>query len=192
MFHDRSASQVVERAARWFVEGRRLDMQGLADELGVSRSTLFRRVGGREELLGRALWSVTARSLDVAGKRWERNRPPTALHTTGALHQFNAIVAESVGLRKLFDEEPAAAMRVLTEPRGRIQNGVVAAIEALLAWDIDEFGLVPIIETEALAYAIMRIGESFLYADVLAARSVDVEKANRLQEALIESCRPPA
>ena len=40
-------ARIVSTAARWIYQGRRLDMQGLADELGVSRVTLFRRVGGR-------------------------------------------------------------------------------------------------------------------------------------------------
>jgi AcrR family transcriptional regulator len=184
-----SAPDAVERAARWFIDCRRLDMQGLAEELGVSRATLFRRVGGREVLLGQALWAVTERSLAVAAKRWEREKPAAALHTTGSLRQFNAIVAESRGLRRLLDDEPALAMRILTDPRGRIQPGIVSAIEETLRWDMDEFGLDPLIEPGDLAYALVRIGESFLYADVLAARKPDVEKANRLQRALIEGPR---
>ena len=183
-------ADAVERAARWFVDGRRLDMQGLADELGISRATLFRRVGGREVLLGRALWAVTERSLAVAAKRWEREKPADALHTTGALRQFNAIVAGSAGLRRLLDDEPGTAMRILTDPRGRIQPGVVAAIADSLRWDVEEYGLDPIIEPEDLAYALVRIGESFLYADVLAARKPDVDKADRLQRVLIEGPRP--
>ena len=182
--------EAVERAARWFIDCRRLDMQGLADELGISRATLFRRVGGREALLGRAMWAVTERSLAVAAKRWERDRPAEALHTTGSLRQFNAIVAESKGLRRLLDDEPTLAMRILTDPRGRIQSGIVAAIEETLRWDMDEFGIDPIIDPGDFAYALVRIGESFLYADVLAARKPDVEKANRLQRALIEGARP--
>ena len=43
-----NAARIVGTPARWIFEGRRLDMQGLADELGVSRVTLFRRVGSRE------------------------------------------------------------------------------------------------------------------------------------------------
>jgi len=77
-------------------------------------------------------------------------------------------------------------MRVLTDPRGRVQTGIVAFIEDLLRRDVAEFGLVTLIEPEALAYALVRLGESFLYADVLAARKPDVATANRLQQALIE------
>ncbi len=162
-------------------------MQGLADELGVSRVTLFRQVGGREELLSRALWVLTERALETAAARWEAERPAGELHTPGTGRHINAIVSQSKGLRRLLDDEPALALRVLTDPRGRVQTGIVAFTEALLRRDIDEFGLASLIEPEALAYALVRLGESFLYADVLAARKPDVVTADRLQQALVES-----
>lgn len=184
------SARIVAVAARWITDGRRLDMQGLADELGISRVTLFRRVGGRESLLGEALWWLTERTLEVAAARWEGERPPGALHTTGTGRHINEIVTQSAGLRRLLDEEPALALRVLTDPRGRVQTGIVAFVEDLLRRDIAEFGLVTITEPDALAYALVRLGESFVYADVLAARKPDVATANRLQQALVEGIGP--
>jgi hypothetical protein len=49
---------------------------------------------------------------------------------------------------------------------------------------------VTIIEPHALAYALVRLRESFLYADVLAARQSEVAKADRLQPALVEGIVP--
>jgi Tetracyclin repressor-like, C-terminal domain len=181
-----AGARSVELAARWIIDGRRLDMQGLADELGISRVTLFRRAGSREALLSKALWLLTQRMLQVAAARWEAERPEGELHTPGTGRHINALVSRSPGLRRLLDDEPALAIRVLTDPRGQVQTGVVAFIEGLLRRDIAEFGLVTIIEPDALAYALVRMGESFLYADVLAARKPDVTTANRLQQALIE------
>jgi AcrR family transcriptional regulator len=186
----RAASRYVLLAARWVCEGRRLDMQGLADELGVSRATLFRHAGGREALLGKALWMLTERTLDAASARWEAQRPEGELHTPGTGRQLNAIVSQSRGLRRLLDDEPALTLRVLTDPLGPVQPGIVTFVEALLRRDIEEFGLVTIIEPNALAYALVRLGESFLYADVLAARKPDVATADRLQQALIEGILP--
>ena len=182
--------RIVSTAARWIYEGRRLDMQGLADELGVSRVTLFRRVGSREELISQALWRLTERMLEIAVERWEAERPEGELHTPGTIRHINAMVAGSQGLRRLLDDEPALTMRVLTDPRGRVQSGIVALNEELLRRDMAEFGLVTIIEPSALAYALVRLGESFLYADVLAARKPDVATANRLQQAIIEGILP--
>jgi AcrR family transcriptional regulator len=184
------SARVVALAARWVRDGRRLDMQGLADELGVSRVTLFRHVGSREALLSKALWVLTECTLETAAARWEAERPADELHTPGTGRHINAIVSQSKGLRRLLDDEPALAMRVLTDPRGQVQAGTVAFVEQLLRRDVAEFGLVTLIEPGALAYALVRLGESFLYADVLAARKPDVETANRLQQALLEaSCR---
>jgi AcrR family transcriptional regulator len=184
------SARIVTTAARWIYEGRRVDMQGLADELGVSRVTLFRRVGSREELISQALWRLTERMLDIAVARWEAERPEGELHTPGTIRHINQMVAGSHGLRRLLDDEPALTMRVLTDPRGRIQSGIAAFNEELLRRDMDEFGLVTIIEPSALAYALVRLGESFLYADVLAARKPDVEAASRLQQAIIEGILP--
>ncbi len=187
---DARSARFVARAAQWIDEGRRLDMQGLADELGVSRVTLFRRVGSREALLSKALWNLTGRMLEMAAARWEAERPEGELHTPGTGRYINTLVSESAGLRRLLDDEPALTIRVLTDPRGLVQTGIVAFIEDLLRRDVAEFGLVTLIEPGALAYALVRLGESFLYADVLAARKPDVATANRLQQALIEGILP--
>ncbi|HKD99041.1 MAG TPA: QsdR family transcriptional regulator [Micromonosporaceae bacterium] len=184
-----ASTRIVNRAARWVYAGRRLDMQGLADELGVSRATLFRRAGGREELLANALWVLTQRTLELAAERWEAERPPGALHTTGTGRHLNTLVSESKGLRRLLDDEPALTLRLLTDPKGRIQQGIVDFVEASLRRDMAEFGFVPLIDPGALAYALVRLGESFLYADALANRRPDVETANRLQQALVEGIR---
>ena len=185
-----NAARIVSTAARWIYEGRRLDMQGLADELGVSRVTLFRRVGSREELISQAIWRLTERMLQLAVERWEAERPEGELHTPGTIRHINVMVAGSTGLRRLLDDEPALTLRVLTDPRGRVQSGIVAFNEVLLRRDMEEFGLVTIIEPSALAYALVRLGESFLYADVIAARKPDVVAASRLQQALIEGILP--
>ena len=186
----RRSARIVAAAARWVQDGRRLDMQGLADELGISRVTLFRRIGSREALLGKALWLLTQCTLETAAAQWEAERPEGELHTPGTGRYINAIVSESTGLRRLLEDEPALAIRVLTDPHGQVQTGVAAFVEDLLRRDIAEFGLVTIIEPDALAYALVRLGESFLYADVLAARKPDVETVNRLQQALIEGILP--
>ena len=48
---------------------------------------------------------------------------------------------------------------MITDPRGRIRSGIVAFNEVLRR-DMVEFGLVPVIEPGALAYALARLGES--------------------------------
>jgi hypothetical protein len=56
---------------------------------------------------------------------------------------------------------------------------------------MDEHGYVPIADPADLAFALVRLGESFLYADVLAARQPDADAANRIQRALVEGAWVP-
>jgi hypothetical protein len=74
---------------------------------------------------------------------------------------------------------------VLTDPRGRVQPRVVEAIADLLAADVERGEVVPLLDVTDLAYAIVRLGESFLYADVLVDRPPDVDAATRLTEMLL-------
>ena len=147
-------------------------------------------MGSREELLSRALWLLTERMLGngggAVGGRTAGGRTAHAGHRAA----YQRDVAQSKGLRRLLDDEPTLAIRVLTDPRGRVQSGIVAFVEDLLRRDVEEFGLVTLIEPNDLAYALVRLGESFLYADVLAARKPDVATANRLQDALVEGILP--
>ena len=181
----------VALAAEWVRDCRRLEMQGLADELGISRVTLFRQVGTREDLLDKALWVLTEASLEAAVQRWEAQRPARALHSPGTFRHFNGIVSRSKGLRRLLDEEPALTIRVITGSGRTVRTGVVDRVESVIRRDIAEFGLVPLIEPGALAYALVRLGESFLYADVIADRQPDVDTADQLQRTLIEGVLRP-
>src|SRR6266508_926332 len=44
-------------ARRRWLAGERLDMGGLARELGISRATLYSWVGSKERLIGEVIWS---------------------------------------------------------------------------------------------------------------------------------------
>jgi AcrR family transcriptional regulator len=181
----------IELAARWIVGGRRLEMQGLADELGVSRVTLFRHIGTREELLGEALWLLTEQTLQLAARRWAAERREGELYSIGTGRNINSFVSRSAALHTLLAQEPSLTIKVLTDPTGRVQSGVVAFVEAMLRRDMDEHGYVPIADPADLAFALVRLGESFLYADVLAARQPDADAANRIQRALVEGAWVP-
>ena len=179
----------IELAARWIVHGRRLEMQGLADELGCSRVTLFRNIGTREQLLAEALWLLTEHTLQLAARRWEAERCEGELYSIGTGRHINMLVSRSAALHTLLGQEPALTIKVLTDPKGRVQTGVVAFVEATLRRDMAEHDYVPIADPADLAFALVRLGESFLYADVLAARTPDADAANRIQQALIAGTR---
>ena len=190
------ADEIVRTAAHWIDRGVRLDTRTLATELGISRSTLFRRVGNREDLMGDALWYMGNGTMTAATRAWEKAHGPSVRSPDGELRclaimrQYRSDIAGNEGFRRLLDDEPTVAIRVLTDPHGRVQPRVMAAHVALLGRDVEDGGFVPAVSLDSLCYAIVRLGEAFLYSDVLASRAPDLAAASTLLAALVEGHVP--
>ncbi|GAB3459683.1 QsdR family transcriptional regulator [Actinophytocola sediminis] len=187
----------MRAAARWIGRGARLDTRTFAADLGISRSTLFRRVGNREDLMGEALWYMADRTMAAAERDWraangDRVRDAAGeLRCLAVMRQYRSDIAGNQGFRKLLNDEPTVGIRVLTDPNGRVQPRVMAAHVGLLRRDIDGGGFRPAVSVESLCYAIVRLGEAFLYSDVLVGRAPDLAAASTLIGALVET-RVPA
>ncbi|HSP39023.1 MAG TPA: QsdR family transcriptional regulator [Frankiaceae bacterium] len=166
---------VFDAALRRVGDLQRLDMRALAAELGVGRATLYRWVGSRDALLGEVFWWRARRSharaarasVGLAG----RARILTSLQT------FLTSAQSDAALHRFLATEPEVALRVLTSQAARVQAGSIAVIERLLAEETDAGRLTLVIDRSTLAYVIVRICESFLYADVIAGREGDIDQA---------------
>ena len=166
---------IFAAALERFLACERLDMRALAAELGIGRATLYRRVGGRDHLLGAVIWFLTRRAIAQAlpaGEGLEGRDRVTAL-----LRAFMRDVHGRPPLRRLLDAEPEAALRILTSKHGPVQQGMIDAVAALLAEEEEHGALATGIDRATLAYVIVRVGESFLYADVIADNDPDVDLA---------------
>ncbi len=80
-------------------------------------------------------------------------------------------------LKRFLEYEPEAALRILTSKHGPVQQGLIDVTRRLLEEE-DAHGALPAgIDRATLAYVIVRVGESFLYADVIADNDPDVDLA---------------
>ena len=175
--------EIFEAALATYLDCRRLDMRALAGELGISRATLYRHAGGRDRLLGEVLWQRTRMALTFAADGTEKLSGEKRVVTI--VERFMRRVNDSAPLRRLLESEPETALRLLTSKHGPVQRGVIDALERLLAFEEERGELRPGIDSGALAYAIVRIGESFLYADVIADNDPDVAQAVTLVARLL-------
>ncbi len=104
----------------------------------------------------------------------------------GLLEVFDRInrrLANSMPLRRFLEQERAAAMRLLTSSNGVVQSRGVALVTGLIEAEVAAGRYEPPADPETLAYAIVRLGEAFLYNDAAIgirgdhARLRDVEAA---------------
>jgi AcrR family transcriptional regulator len=161
-------------------------MQSLADELGVSRATLYRVVANRDRLLGDVIWDLGARTLERA----IRETPPEHSgidRIVETSRRFNQYVMAFAPLRGFLKEEPLTAFRVLFSPAGRVHERAVAAWRGMLEEAVDRGEIVPPFDVDRLAYVLVRSGESMLYADLIAGREPDIELAAVIQRAVLQA-----
>jgi len=191
---DRVPAEIFAAAVDVFVSGQRLDMRSLARRLAVARATLYRRAGNREQLLDEVLWWRARRLLA------DQVRATTALAGTARLAALIGGVLRGIGadrpLRVFLESDPETALRILTGARSVVHTGMVGALEHLIDLERGRGAFDASLDTPTLAYAIVRISEGFLYADVIADRGPDIDRAVTVIQALLvgldRGALPPA
>ena len=115
------------------LRGVRLDTGVLATSLGISRATLFRHAGNREAILVDALWYLAELTLRRAEANADRTPDGARLRCLRVMEEFRRVVAGSPAISGLLADEPVLGVRLLTDPRGRLQPRLVDAYTALLS-----------------------------------------------------------
>jgi AcrR family transcriptional regulator len=179
----RIPAEIFASAADAYVSGQRLDMQSLARQAGVGRATLYRRAGNRERLLDEVIWwrarrMLVAQVLATAGLAG-------VARITAVVGGVLAAAERDRPLRAFLDSDPEAAMRILTGTRSTVQQGMAGALENLIELERGRGTFEAGLDTPTLAYAVVRICEGFLYADVIADRPPDPGRAITVIEALL-------
>lgn len=169
-------------AADRFLAGERVDMRGIALELGLGRATMHRWFGTRESFLGEVLAAL-------AEQRLADIRAATPSSGARALLEcfdsFNRELAATRGLRALLASEQERALRVLTSSGGVVQPRMVAAVERLICAEIEAGTFAPAVAPASLAYAIVRLAESFLYNDAIIGIRGDTERLRDVEAVLL-------
>ena len=168
-------------ARQWFLEGRRLDMQQLAAELGVGRATLYRWCGSRELLLGEVIWSVQRDGLETA---WARTRGEPVDRLVRALTRVLRDIREYEPLRVFVAEGGEYALRVLTSNHSIVQRRL---IDWFAQWLNEEVDLDPSVDPNDLAYAIVRVLESFVWSDMITGAAPQPDKGGRMAGLLVSA-----
>ena len=169
-------------ARRAFMAGERIDMQSLARELGVNRATLYRWVGTKELLIGEVI-SQLARETFEAARRDVSGEGPE--HIAAVVQRVLEQIHVFQPMRRFLERDPEYALRVLTSKESTVQAGSIAAVRELLEAEVAKGTLSTELELEDLAYVIIRIGESFLYSDVIIGSEPQVEKAGQVVRTLL-------
>jgi AcrR family transcriptional regulator len=177
-----SREDVLEAGLHRYLRGRRVDVQAIAAELGLGRTTLYRWFGSREGLIG----EVVIRAVDpvfASARKGTQGKGGQGL--LDALDRFNRAIADAPALRSFVEQERDAALRIVASGAGIVQQHSVELITAMIEDEVRAGTYKAPVEPSTLAYAIVRLGEAFLFNDAIAGIRGDVDRLRDVEAAIL-------
>jgi AcrR family transcriptional regulator len=173
-------------AKRAFLASQRVDMTTIAEQLGISRVTLYRWVGNRAALLGEVMAELAIGTAQAERGRTDKTGADAIAHV--ATYLVQTLMAFEP-MQQLLRAEPEFALRVLTTSEGptaaRIADYWTQEIDA----EIGAGRYSPVLPASDLAYLVVRLSESFVYKEVIAGEPADPALAERVFRMILQ---PPA
>ena len=177
-------AELLALARRRFLACERFSLEELAAELGISRATAYRWAGNAEELVGRVVVGLVddtfARSLVEARGRGARR-------IVDATARGMRYIATSKAYQAFVARDPQRALRIVASKEGPVQARTIAHHERLLREEVARGNLRLPVDPHTMAYALVRVAESFLYADLIAGEQPDLDKAVEIIKLLLGS-----
>ena len=170
------------RARKRFLACERIDMSGLAQELGVSRVTLYRWVGSRDRLLVEVIWSLAARTLENIEAEVKETGPERIVRI---VTRFLEDVITNAGMRRWLAEEGESAMRLLTRYETGFQPRLIDAMHDLLTEETEAGRLALPVDLREVAYVMVRLIESYTYLDLITGEEPDARRAEPILRLLL-------
>ena len=157
-------------------------MSSLAQELGVSRVTLYRWVGSRDRLLVEVIWSLASRTLENIDAEVTERGPERVVRI---VTRFLEDVITNAGMRRWLAEEGESAMRLLTRHETGVQPRLIDAMQDLLEDETAAGRLDLPVDLREVAYVIVRLIESYTYLDLITGEEPDARRAEPVLRLLL-------
>ena len=94
-------------------------------------------------------------------------------------------LSEFEPMRRFISRDPEHALRVLTGNRTPFQRRLIDSMRDLIQEQVESAGYEPPLDAETLAYLLVRIGESFIFNDVITGSEPDLSKAAQASRILL-------
>ncbi len=146
-------------------------MQAMAAELGISRTTIYRWAGNQDQLLGEVISGLAHETFRAAERGVRQQGRARVLAVFGNVMRR---IASNKGVRSALHRDPQQFLRVVTN-LGPVNRAATALCAELLQREVERGALQLAADVDELASALIRIGETGLYSDMLAGIEPDID-----------------
>lgn len=177
-FRRPTADDALALARKQFLAGERVEMGALAGELGINRTTLYRWVGEREQLMGTLFSALIDEWLEAVREEGHHEGIDGFLHM---LRRVLELGAEFEPLTEFTRREPALALRIISDRSGAVAANADATIARLLAEvapDVDA--------PDPVIRAISVVSRTLVWSNIATDQEPDVEGVIELARTVLE------
>jgi|HubBroStandDraft_6_1064221.scaffolds.fasta_scaffold176897_3 AcrR family transcriptional regulator len=167
----------IARAA--FLDGARVEIGVLAAQLSLSRVTLYRWFGTREQLIEQVLVELAGEFVEIGKAQAAGDGDARVLDFTR--HIMDATVS-SQPLRSFVAREPQLALRLLIGQRGPVHNAVVEALTEVVA---ETYSPERAAALEHNIDVVVRVGTALQWATLAIGEEPQTEEAVEILRALL-------
>lgn len=185
-----SRQAAVDAATRLYLAGEPVDMSALAAELGIGRSTLYRLVGNREDLLATVLAEATERTFrrtvaDMAAEAGSDAEPSGGTeYILAVMDRFLNAVVDAKPLQAVSQREPLLIVRLMLLP-GLVEQTAGRLVGELLDAEVAAGRMELPLPTATFGLALIRMCDAHLYAPLLGGGAPEIGTALDLVAALL-------
>ena len=169
-----TAADLHALARRRFLAGERLSLEELSAELQVSRATAYRWAGNVDLLTAHVIAGIVE---DTHHRSVREAKGKGADRILDALARGLRYIAASGPYQAFIRRDPERALRIVASKAAPVQSRTIALNQALIEEELRSGALALPVDAHTMAYALVRISESFLYADLIAGEKPDLDKA---------------
>ncbi|WP_290577109.1 QsdR family transcriptional regulator [Ketobacter sp.] len=155
----------------------KLNVGELAEELGVSRATLFRWIGNKDLLMGEIMWSLYKPTVLNARKVCSGEGVE---YVVNVFREVNTQILNSQPMRTWLHSDGQYAVSILSSKSSHFHSRMVELNSELLKQETAKGLIHPAMTIDSLSYFMCRIGNSCIFSEMILGQEPDL---NQLEEA---------
>ena len=178
----------INAATQAYLNGDAVDMSALAAQLGIGRSTLYRLVGNRDDLLEIVLAEATERTFRRAAASATADGGTDLV--LDVINRVRHAVIDAEPLQALCKREPLVFIRLALLP-GAVEQIAATQMAELLQTEVTAGRLEASLPATTLSQAIVRMCDAHLYAPLFGGAEPEIDTALDLVAALLSHLNSP-
>ena len=181
LFRRPTRDDALALAREHFLAGERVDMQILAAQLNVGRTTLYRWVGDREQLLGEMLSELANELLAMTAEQASGTGLERFL---ASIRSYLELCIGAPAFQTFLHREPEIALRLVMSRRSPLFRHTAEGVAELLAQAVPKLALD---DRDHLAELVVQVGSALVSAAHAVGDEADVDRAIEVTRTLIEA-----